>query len=276
MAMDMLEQDVKTEHVIIISKPPAANVAADILAKVAQSSKTFTICFIGDNRADESLPSNANLATTLKQAAELALGKTLFGNPPEPLAEAKNALVAGRTTVVGLYSGGTLCAEAQVILNNLGLSCASNAPVPGSKQLDFELLEMGQANSSYDSTDEHTLIDLGSDEYTQGRPHPMIEPSVRDTPLIAAASRGDVAAILLDVVIGYGAHPDPAKHLVQSLEGIVERPLIVASVTGTEADPQVRSRQCDILQKAGILVAPSNADAVLLAAQSCRQTQTSA
>ena len=274
MAMDMLEQDDATEHVVIISKPPAEKVASDVLSKVGQSSKTFTICFIGDNRTEESLPPNARLATTLKQAAELALGKTLFGNPPEPLAEARNAPVDGKSTIVGLYSGGTLCAEAQVILNNLGLSCASNAPVPGSRLLDSEPLEKGQPDASDNPAEEHILIDLGADEYTQGRPHPMIEPSVRDTPLVTAASRADVAAILLDVVIGYGAHPDPATHLVQSLEALSVRPLIVASVTGTEADPQVLSRQCDILSQAGILVAPSNADAVLLATQACSQPQT--
>jgi hypothetical protein len=110
------------------------------------------------------------------------------------------------------------------------------------------------------------IIDLGSDEYTKGRPHPMIDPSVRDDALRAALKDPSVAVILVDVVIGYGAHSDPAGHLVQVVEKRgKDAPLIVGSVCGTEQDPQIRSAQARRLQDAGILVAPSNADACKLA-----------
>ena len=113
----------------------------------------------------------------------------------------------------------------------------------------------------------HTMIDLGADEYTHGRPHPMIDPTGRDVALAQALEDPSTGVILLDVVIGFGAHSDPAGHLV----GIVgasrpaDGPAVVASVTGTDEDPQGRTRQMVTLETAGILVAPSNADAAVLA-----------
>jgi hypothetical protein len=94
----------------------------------------------------------------------------------------------------------------------------------------------------------------------------MIDPAVRDEPLIAAVADPGVGVILLDVVIGYGAHADPAGHLAGLLEAHWRSgPLVVASVTGTDADPQGWSRQTSSLTRAGVLVAPSNADAAALA-----------
>jgi FdrA protein len=94
----------------------------------------------------------------------------------------------------------------------------------------------------------------------------MIDPAVRDAPLIEALSDRGIGVILLDVVIGYGAHPDPAGHLAGVLKAHTgSGPLVVASVTGTETDPQGWSRQASILTGAGVLVAPSNADAAALA-----------
>ncbi len=110
------------------------------------------------------------------------------------------------------------------------------------------------------------IIDLGSDEYTKGRPHPMIDPSVRDDALRAALDDPSIAVILVDLVIGYGAHPDPAGHFAEVVgRRSANSPLIVSSVCGTERDPQVRSAQVRKLQEAGVLVAPSNADACQLA-----------
>jgi hypothetical protein len=106
------------------------------------------------------------------------------------------------------------------------------------------------------------MIDLGADEYTRGRPHPMIDPSVRDEMFLAALQDKGVAVVLIDLVIGFGAHADPAGHLARLLpSGRAGRPLVIASVTGTEQDPQCRSTQAARLREAGILVAPSNAQA---------------
>ena len=102
-----------------------------------------------------------------------------------------------------------------------GLTVASNAPVPGASALD-------------DATAAHRMIDLGDDQYTQGRPHPMIEPAVREAPLREAMGDPSVGVILVDVVLGLGAHPDPAGQLVEILAQVSRRdgPVLIASVTG--------------------------------------------
>ena len=109
------------------------------------------------------------------------------------------------------------------------------------------------------------MIDLGDDEFTRGRPHPMIEPAVRDGPLAAALADLSVGVVLMDVVLGYGGHPDPAGHLAQALGARRDGVAIVASVTGTDADPQPRREQVEKLEAAGVVVADSNADAAALA-----------
>jgi len=109
------------------------------------------------------------------------------------------------------------------------------------------------------------MIDLGSDEFTRGRPHPMIEPAVRDGPLADALADAEVGVILLDVVLGLGAHADPAGHLARMLAGCDRRPLILACVVGTDRDPQSRSAQASKLTEAGVIVAQSNADTAAMA-----------
>jgi hypothetical protein len=155
--------------------------------------------------------------------------------------------------VRGLFAGGTLCTEAQVVFRAAGLKVASNVPVPGATPVNA-------------ATAGHVMIDLGDDAYTRGRPHPMIEPAVRDAPLKAALADPAVGVILIDVVLGYGAHPDPAGHLAQALAGRRDGALVVASVTGTDQDPQPRVAQVRKLTAAGVIVAESNADAAALAA----------
>lgn len=246
-ALDMLDADAGTEHVILISKPPSPSVAGIIAARIAQSPKDFTLCFLGADAMV--LPDNAGLASTLKGAALAALGLPA-GESWHP--EKAAASLKGNR-IVGLYTGGTLAAEAQVILLQAGLAVSSNAPIPGAARLS-------------DQTTGHCLIDLGDDAYTRGRPHPMIEPSVRSAPLRDACRDATIGVILADVVIGHGAHADPAGEFLKSLESArSDRPLIVASVTGTDDDPQDRSRQIERLQEAGIVVAPTNADAAAFA-----------
>ena len=132
---------------------------------------------------------------------------------------------------------------------------ASNKPIPGAEAVGSET--------------SHVLIDLGSDEYTRGRPHPMIDPTVRDLALTKALADPTLAVILLDVVIGFGAHPDPASTIVRVVEAAgTERPIVIASVTGTDDDPQDRRAQIAKLVNGGIVVAPTNADAATLALSS--------
>jgi FdrA protein len=246
MAIDALDAAAATAHIVLVSKPPAAEIARQVLNRVGDSAKRFTVCFIG--AGDLRLPANARAAATLKAAAELAVGRPLATTH----ADLPRHVVRG-PRVRGLFAGGTLCTEAQVVFRAAGLKVASNVPVPGATPVNAAAAG-------------HVMIDLGDDAYTRGRPHPMIEPAVRDAPLKAALADPAVGVILIDVVLGYGAHPDPAGHLAQALAGRRDGALVVASVTGTDQDPQPRTAQVRKLTDAGVIVAESNADAAALAA----------
>lgn len=246
MAIDALDADAGTQHIVLISKPPEPAVAKAVLERIGKSTKPATICFIG---ADEmAMPANATQVSTLKAAAACALGKDVA--VAEQLVQSSLKSPDGRSKVDGLFSGGTLCAEAQVVFQGAGEAVVSNAPIPGVEGLDG-------------SAEAHRMIDLGEDEYTKGKPHPMIDPTVRDDMIVAALKDKDVGVVLVDVVIGYGAHADPAGHLSEIIRvhGGKGGPLVIASVTGTEDDPQKRSTQIKTLEAAGIHVAPTNADA---------------
>ena len=241
MAFDALERNAATRHIVLISKPPGSKVTSTILERIARSRKSVTVCFMGSKSLG--LPPHAKLATTLQEAAEKALGRSL----PEPEVRLPE-VGTGRRWLRGLYSGGTLCAEAQVILQGLS-GLQSNVPIPGISELD--------------NKPAHSLIDLGADEYTIGRPHPMLDPASRNQQLAETLRDATVAVVLLDVVIGYGAHTDPAGALAKTINAAPEqRPVLIASVTGTDADPQNYSRQKSVLLKAGVLMADSNAQAV--------------
>ena len=250
MAMEVLEADPGTRHIVLISKPPADDVVARITAKIAASAKSYTVCFVGADSIP--LPHNATMARTLKAAAEQALGGVSLAGP-EAVRVETHRTIARSSRVRGLFAGGTLAAEAQVVFTEAGEAVASNAPVPGAR-------ELARADGA------HVLLDLGDDEYTRGRPHPMIDPAVRDAPLAEAFADAGVGVILLDIVIGQGAAEDPAGHLANCLNGRGEQlPVIVCSVTGTRGDRQDRSQQIATLREAGVVVAPSNADAAALA-----------
>ena len=250
MAIDALERDVDTRHIVIISKPPSHEVTKKVLECVNASKKSFTICFLGSDECE--LPDNARLVTTLRGAALDALGEDSVSDDFDAVAIASSLPeVTGK--IRGLYTGGTLCAEAQVMLTSAGEAVSSNAAIPGVQGLS-------------DEKKTHKLIDLGADEYTKGKPHPMIDPSVRFDAFTETLADKSVGLVLLDVVIGYGSHDDPAGQLVEFLSNCTgDRPVLIASVTGTELDPQVRSRQLGKLEQAGVIVAPSNADAVEVA-----------
>jgi len=228
-ALEALERDAATRSIVLISKPPAAAVAARVLESLSKCTKPTIACFLGS--------SEPGLARTLTEAAELAMGKKLPALEYESLPKAKGF-------VRGLYCGGSLCAEAELIFRTAGLAVGAGR---------------------------HDFVDLGDDQYTRGRPHPMLAPEIRNDHVREALRAPEVAAILLDVVIGYGAHADPAGVLAGVLAAELgsmgsTRPAIIASVTGTEQDPQVWSRQVAKLRKASVTVAASNAQAAELAA----------
>jgi FdrA protein len=214
-AIDALEADAATKTIVLISKPPAPQVAEEVLARLSRSRKRSVVCFLGLDKP--------GLARTLREAAELAAGKKIPDEKPE------KRKIKGR--VEALYCGGTLCSEAELVFRRLGLAG-------------------------------HRFVDLGDERHTRGRPHPMIDPEIRNDHIARALADPEVGVILVDLVLGYGSHPDPAGVLIKQ----EIKKTFVASVTGTETDPQVRSRQVAKLREAGVLVAPSNAHAAEWAA----------
>jgi FdrA protein len=233
-AIDALEADPQTAKVVLISKPPSPEAASLVLERVARSAKPFVVCFLGVR--DMKLPPNARLARTLCDAAEMVLESTIEDSKHELPKSLQGRFIRG------LYCGGTLCAEAEFIFRERGLPTGKGG---------------------------HVFTDLGADEYTRGRPHPMIEPELRTPHLRAALADPQVAAVLVDLVLGFGSHADPADVLAKELRENAKP--VIASVTGTERDPQGYSRQVALLREAGVLVAPSNAHASAYAAKVASQ-----
>ena len=251
-AIDALARDPGTETLVVIAKPPDREVADRVLARLEASARPAILCLLGAPELD--LPDNVRQVHTLQGAAAAALGRTETAAAPPPQLRPAARPDGSRhpDRLLGLYTGGTLCAEAQLLLLAAGLPVASNAPVAGADR-----------HRESEPTDAHLILDLGDDAFTLGRPHPMIDPEIRGPFLGEALRRRDLAVLLADVVLGHGAHPDPAGCLAEQVERHRHPggPQVIASVTGTEADLQQRSVQIARLRQAGVHVAPSHADA---------------
>jgi FdrA protein len=265
-----LQDDPATQVIVLVSKPPAAAVAQNVLAQAAASPKPGVVCFLGGDKGG--FPAGILPASTLEEAADLAAG--LVNSTAGALAARRAAdfdlalaprqrLAPGQRYLRGLFSGGTLCYEAQVIWRDLLVEpVSSNAPLLPEHQLVDSTRSRG-----------HCAIDLGEEEFTVGRLHPMIDNELRIRRLMQEAGDPETAVIMLDVVLGYGAHPDPASELApalrkaRTLAAEAGRELVVvASITGAEQDPQTLSRQAQLMQDAGALLCGSNAAAARLAA----------
>jgi FdrA protein len=228
----MLSGDEQTETVLLVAKEPDA---LDALAGAVPSGMRAVAALVGwDGDLD-----GWEVHPTLEAAALAAAGAA----PPAEPSEVRPR--PGR--VLGLYSGGSLAHEACVVL----------APLLGAVTTEPEAVE----------GDGHVVLDLGTERYTQGRPHPMVDLGIRLELLDAAADDGRTACVLLDVVCGHGAHADPASELAPAVARAVEGATVVARVCGTDADPQDASRQVATLREAGAVVATSNAAAARLAAR---------
>lgn len=258
-----LGADPLTEVIVFLSKPPSAEVASRLLRVARATGKPVVVNFIGAavEAAERLFP-----ARTLEDAAELAV-QVATGSPPRwPRREALPAqeamrLAPGQRYVRGLYSGGTLCYEALLLLERFVGPVHSNTPLAPAQMLPSAHRSIA-----------HTVVDMGSDEFTVGRLHPMLDPDVRLQRLHREADDPGVAVILLDVVLGYGAHPDPAGVLAPVIREARGRARaagrwlsVVASVCGTEEDPQAYDDQVTLLIESGALVQASNAQAAHLA-----------
>jgi succinyl-CoA synthetase alpha subunit len=241
-----LAADRETKVIVLISKPPAQSVATKVIAAAARVRKPVVVNFIG--ASTEVRGKNLHAARTLEDAARAAVALARGRKPPKapaaPRIGALPRLTKSQRYVRGLFSGGTFCYEADLVLRDaLG-----------------ESFEAGG----------HELIDLGDDRYTRGRPHPMIDHRLRNERIGREANDPQVTVILLDVVLGHGAHPDPAAEMAPALRAARKanrHVAIVGSVCGTEADPQGLARQEAALRAAGVILGASNAEAARIAAK---------
>jgi len=263
--LGLLARDPETKAIVLVSKPPAAAVAKTVLAAAARARKPVVVNFIGA-APGEIRGRNLHAAKTLEEAALAAVALSRGRRPARAAAERARRpalrLRAQQRYVRGLYSGGTFCYEASALLGEALGGVWSNAPVDPS----MKLADPWRSR-------EHTLVDLGDDVFTRGRPHPMIDQRLRNERMLEEASDPEVAVLLLDVVLGYGAHPDPAAEMVPAIRKAQaaarkkRRTLaIVGFVCGTGDDPQGLERQERALREAGVLLATSSARAARLAA----------
>jgi FdrA protein len=231
-ALAALDADPGIEVIVVVSKPPDPTVAARVAAAVAACTTPVVTALLGEP------------GVTLEGAARETIA-ALGRDAPEPPSWLPHRTTGARPGVLrGLFSGGTLRDEARAIA----------VPVVGPVAVDA-------------SAGGHRMVDYGDDEYTRGRAHPMIDPSLRLDALAAAVADPVTAVVLLDVVLGHAAHPDPAAELVPLVEGAVAAGIpVVVSLCGSRLDPQGRDRQAETLAGAGAEVYLSNAAAARRAA----------
>lgn len=263
-----LDRDDGTEVIVLVSKPPAKSVEKRILEQVEKTKKPVVICFLDGSKDHEEIP-QATFVYRLADAADAAVEKVGLkvehvgkeGVIRDRLMELRNALQPQQKYLRGLYCGGTLCAEAlSVVRSGLG-EVRSNVAKKAEEKLE--------SSETYSG---NVLIDLGEDQFTRGRPHPMIEPSLRLDWILKEAKDPEVGVILLDFELGFGSHEDPAGVTVEAVREAKRlaaedgRGLVfVAYICGTDLDKQGYEAQRRILEEEGVIVMESNAEAAGLA-----------
>jgi succinyl-CoA synthetase alpha subunit len=270
--IEALTADPSTRVILLVSKPPSPDVMKEVLAKAAESGKPVVVEFIG---ADPGGITSGNIfgVKTLEDASTasvlLSRGKPVkkfssalpvrYRSLVEP---ARRELKKSQKYIRGLFSGGTFCFETVLLLSEALGKVYSNTPIRKEDKIPNVWKSL-----------EHTVIDLGDDLFTQGRPHPMIDFRLRNDRILQEAEDPETAVILLDIVLGYGSNMDPASELVpaiheaQKVASKARRNIVfVGSVCGTESDPQNLTRQEARLREASVILTESNAQAARLAA----------
>ncbi len=249
--LDVFKRDPETKVIVLISKPPAESVARELLRAAKAAGKPVVVNFIGFE-PDKMVDGNIHFARTLDAAAELAV--SLLDEAESSSTAESLPFAPGQKYLRGLFSGGTLAYEALFILRDMLPNLYANLHMPGVKDLANPM--QSQAN---------TIVDLGEDVFTVGRLHPMMDNDLRIRRLHQEADDPETALILLDVVLGYGSHPDPASELAPAIEEARARAEaagrhleFVAIVVGTDEDPQDMVAQIQRLEAAGVRVFTSN------------------
>jgi FdrA protein len=299
-ALDLLAADDATERLVIISKPPDPRVARRVADAAATTGKASVLAFPGLDDPPP-LPTGVSFAGSLEAAAAWAVGGGSDGggssgsgsggsgsqeggsreggepaqppgavDPQPPVDGAPTGRVAAGErerdrlstappgAIRGLFCGGTLCYEAMAVVARVVGRVASNIPL----RPEWRLADPHRSEG-------HTFVDFGDDALTEGRAHPMIDPGLRNERLRREAADPETGVVLLDVVLGYGAHSDPAGELAPLVErALAERPgglSVVVSLCGADGDPQGLDGQAAALRAAGAQVTRSSAAAARLA-----------
>lgn len=277
-SIDLLEQDPHTRVLVLISKPPHPDVAAQVLRRVERVQMPVVVNFLGMDPDTLGLEGTAVPAATLESAAVLAAGLALGRSVEVPALEPADAAVLdgwqpapSQRYIRGMYAGGTLAYEAMHILGPTLGPIFSNIPLQEDWRVGADLAARG-----------HTCIDYGDDQFTAGRPHPMLDSTMRAERMMREARDPETAVLLVDVMLGYGAQPDPAGVLAEAIAAAraeaaaAGRDLaVLAAVCGTAADPQGLAQQAATLRAAGAAVCPSNAAAARAAMALLSRQQTS-
>ena len=265
-ALDALEQDVNTQVITIISKPPGAATLEHLLEKFDSCHKPVIGCFLGVAPGIVSGRKDLLPARTIDEAVRLAIMMSRNPTPQEAglspddlktLSEEKAGWDPEQKHLRGILAGGTFCYQSQQILREAGMAVYSNNPLEPKYKLKHP-----------DKSTQHTLVDMGDEFYMVGKPHPMIDGTMRRQRIIAESHDPQMAVLYLDFILGYNASMDPVGELVDAIDGanrIYKQHggslTVVASICGTKADPQDLTFQVKMLREAGVLVYDSNAQA---------------
>lgn len=266
-ALDALEADPATKVIAIVSKPPGAKTLARLTERFKACTKPVIGCFLGVRAESRKANDAFQRASTIDEAVQLSIklageksaSQTTAFTPKELewMAREKASWSAGQKYVRGLFAGGTFCYQAQQIFRDAGIVVHSNAPLDSKNKL-----------RDSDQSLEHTLVDMGSDEYTLGKPHPMIDGTLRKQRILTESRDPQTAILLLDFILGYNASMDPVGELLDAIIGAKQTVqkrggnlTVVASVCGTDGDPQDLNLQTRLLKEAGVIVFHSNAKA---------------
>lgn len=272
MGIDALEEDPETEYLVLISRKPSERVLERLLERIKTCKKPVVACFMGTERQVVEA-SGAIWAEDLDDCAAKALalvGKKLELESEEELRAMARCgaekMALEQRYVRGMFCGGTYCDEAMRTMEPELGDIYSNCPLR--PELELSNCQGGG----------HTVIDYGEEEFTQGRPHPTLEPSMRLPAIQKAGEDPETAVILLDFILTPPANPDPAGVTVKAIRQAMDnarrrggRLAVVASVLGTDADVQNAARQRETLRQAGVFVCRTNKQASRLAAEIIRQ-----
>lgn len=271
-ALQYLNSDPETRIIVLISKPPGSAVRGKIAEMIKVSAKPMIVYYAGNSDYSPEEKAGALTAHTLEETSLLAVNMVSSQEDRISLTDsaayrlllekARGQVKKGRF-LRGVFGGGSLCYEAMHLFYSSlsGSEIFSNIPLKGINMLPDPKSSIG-----------HTFLDMGEDEFTVGRPHPMIDPAAKNERIIQEVLDPQTAVVLFDLVIGYGSHPDPAGEIARSLQQIKYRmpggelgTALIASVCGTEDDTPSRSDQIRKLREAGVIIMPSNTHAARLA-----------